>query len=91
MWQCNICNNKNSNSSLKCHGMKCNGIRQDDAHEIPIAVVNEEESKIESILDYCPVCKKEQYFSKDSQKMFRWRWKCHGCKKLFKHKKDKKK
>lgn len=90
MWQCKKCNYKNSNSSEKCHGENCAGIRESDAHEVPIAVINLQQDKIETIEDYCPVCRKNQFFSKDSRKAFRWRWKCHGCHKLFKHKKDKK-
>ena len=89
MWQCKLCNFKNSNSSMNCHGQKCFGIRETDAHEIPTAVIKEKEDQLETVLDYCPVCKKEQYFSKDSRKTFRWRWKCHGCKKLYHRKKDK--
>lgn len=90
MWQCKKCNFKNSNSSAKCHGGLCDGVRENDAFEMPIAVMNENEDKSETVRDYCPVCKKDEFFSKDSRKSFRWRWKCHGCKKLFHRKKDKK-
>ena len=91
MWQCKKCDYKNSNSSEKCHGLDCKAIRDSDAVEIPQAIVNLEIDKMETIEDYCPKCMKKQFFSKDSRKTFRWRWRCHGCHKLFHHKKDKKK
>ena len=88
MWICKKCNFKNTTSSLNCHGRECDGKRDINAVEIPKVIQNED--NIETVEDYCPVCKKDQFFSKDSKKMLRWRWKCHGCKKLFNRKKDKK-
>lgn len=89
MWQCGKCSFHNGNSSKTCHGKECDGKRDSDAIIIPISVINEQKSQLETVIDYCHICKKNQYFSKDSRKHFRWRWKCHGCKKLFHYKPDK--
>ena len=57
MWQCKKCNHKNNNSSEKCHGHNCNGIRG----EIP--------DKTKKVLDNCPKCNKETIFIFERNKM----------------------
>lgn len=77
MWQCPRCNFENQNSSKRCHGIDC---------DEPTTINPSVEETNDTVLDFCPVCKKEMHFSKDSKKRLRWRWKCHGCKKLFRRK-----
>lgn len=89
MWECKICNFKNSNSSLNCHGAGCRGKRDEVAINIPKAVLNTKESMVDTREDYCPVCKKRSFFSKDKRKRFRLRYRCHGCHKMFRFHKDK--
>ena len=53
MWKCKKCNHKNSNSSEKCHGKNCNGIREIVAFELPIQLVRAITRK--RVYDFCPV------------------------------------
>lgn len=79
MWQCSLCQTKNNNSSETCHGPDCKGIRGEIAMELPVSVVNEDIARDETVYDYCPVCIKDQYFSRNKKKAFKKLWMCHGC------------
>ena len=57
MWKCPKCEYKNNNSSLTCHGNKCDGKRG----KIP--------DKTKKVLDLCPKCNKETIFTFERNKM----------------------
>lgn len=80
MWLCKQCGFINNNSSLKCHAPNCKGTRDVDAKELPVAITRK---KIETVIDWCPVCDKEQFFEKAGRKRFRTAWRCCGCHKLY--------
>lgn len=57
MWECKKCGYKNNNSSEKCHGHKCDGVR---------GFVPDKKKKV---LDNCPKCDKETVFTFERNKM----------------------
>lgn len=57
MWLCEICSYKNNNSSEKCHGQNCKGIR------------GKIKKKSKQVLDNCPKCNKETIFNFERNKM----------------------
>lgn len=57
MWKCKTCNHKNNNSSEKCHGQNCDGLRGQ--------VID----KTKKVLDNCPKCNKETIFTFERNKM----------------------
>lgn len=85
MWLCNKCGFKNTNSSEKCHGIDCKGMREDHAVELPTSIKKEKEA----IFDYCPTCKSMQYFSWAKWKKIVSGWRCHKCLKFYRIKKEK--
>lgn len=77
MWLCKKCNHKNSNSSLNCHGLNCDGKQETDHFESPTIEIKNEKPK-KRIYDYCPVHQKDVVFVES-----RWHgkkvWRCtHG-------------
>ena len=76
MWLCKKCNHKNNNSSEKCHGHNCNGIRENEAYEMPVQLVKEEK-KVKRLYDFCPACQKDMFFTET-----RWKgkkaWSCES-------------
>jgi hypothetical protein len=83
MWECQNCGTKNNNSSQKCHGNKCKGIRSQVAMELPTKVIKAKQIMDETVYDWCSVCQKDQYFTKVGRTNLRMRYKCHGCHKPF--------
>lgn len=83
MWQCKDCKTNNNNSSKKCHGINCKGVREQIAMELPSFIVKEQEIMDKTVYDFCSVCMKDQYFSKFERKGLKRLWKCHGCHKSF--------
>jgi hypothetical protein len=83
MWQCKRCKTNNNNSSKKCHGKNCKGIREQTALELPTEIVKAKQEMEQTVYDFCSVCMKDQYFSKTIKKSFRQLWRCHGCHKTF--------
>ena len=62
MWKCSICGFKNNNSSLKCHGIDCVGIKQGDSiitESKPVV----KQKKIKRIYDFCPACQRDMFFT----------------------------
>lgn len=78
MWQCKKCNHKNNNSSEKCHGHNCKGIREKVALEIPVQLIKKEK-KVKKLYDFCPACQKDMFFTET-----RWKgrkaWSCESGK-----------
>lgn len=58
MWECSKCNYKNSNSSLKCHGSNCKGIRTEAKENKEVKTIRKPKP-IKRIYDFCPVHKKD--------------------------------
>ena len=80
MWKCSKCEHKNNNSSEKCHGQNCNGIKSKDGI-LPlqeIAVKKKKEAK--KVLDYCSSCKKDRFFTPTKWQGKRGYWRCESGK-----------
>ena len=80
MWKCNLCNYKNNNSSEKCHGLNCKGIKEINASQLPTQDANKAKIKKDKrIYDFCPACKDDKFFTS-----VRWKgkkaWSCESGK-----------
>lgn len=77
MWLCSKCQHKNNNSSKACHGHNCNGIREEVAFEIPVSQLPSKK-KEKRILDYCPSCKKDMFFTPTRWEGKSGYWRCES-------------
>lgn len=81
MWKCKQCGFINNNSSEKCHGMNCKALRQYEAVTLPEKLVKPIKTK--DVLDYCPVCKKDNKFVYVGRRKLQKVFKCVQCHKEF--------
>ena len=79
MWLCKKCKHKNNNSSKTCHGEKCDGIRESEAFEMPVQIINKEK-KVKKIYDFCPACGKDMFFTPARWKGKKGYWRCESGK-----------
>lgn len=82
MWQCKKCNFKNSNSSEKCHGKQCMELRSNSGKHIEETIIKQKINKVR--IDFCPICDTNRTFTQRTLG-----WKCGGCGKYFRIKKEK--
>ena len=83
MWLCSLCNTKNNNSSEVCHGPNCNGPRTYDNLTLDLIKKQDKKSSRETVYDYCNICLKNQYFSRNRKKKLKKLWHCNGCHRTF--------
>jgi len=80
MWQCKICQYKNSNSSEKCHGENCTQIREKTEKELKKI---KQEANIKEYRAFCRHCEKPVIAIKAGRLKFKVVWKCTLCKRRF--------
>lgn len=74
MWICNLCQFKNDDSSIKCHGLNCDGVVTNNADQIPKFTGRK------TTIDECPKCHEEKTLVAVGRKGLRVLWKCPTCK-----------
>lgn len=62
MWICSKCDYKNSNSNKNCHGVNCNANKEKNGI-IELREIPKQKKTVKRVLDYCPVCKKDMFFT----------------------------
>lgn len=68
MWICNKCQYKNNNSSETCHGKNCDGTKIKDTLIIQGVNIVKKKKEKKKVLDYCPACKKDMFFTQIKRK-----------------------
>ncbi len=79
MWLCKKCNHKNNNSSEKCHGHNCDGIREKVAYEMPVQLIKKEKNT-QRVYDHCQACGKDMFFTPTKWKGKKGYWRCESGK-----------